>query len=89
MDVSFLVIGLLWFLRVLVWFIIARIIFSWILPQANGPVVRFIIDVTDPVLRPIRNALPKGSGAMAMIDWSPLIAVILIDLLRGLIIGVF
>jgi YggT family protein len=86
-DVSFLILGFLWFLRVLVWLIIARIVFSWLLPQANGPVVRVIIDATEPVLRPIRKIVPRGSGAMAMMDWSPLIAVILLDILRGIIRG--
>ena len=88
-DLSFLVYGINLFFRVLVWLIFARILISWILPTANGPIVMFIFDTTEQILRPIRNLLPKGTGALAMIDWSPLIAIVAIDLLRGLVLSIF
>lgn len=87
MDVSVLVFSVNLFFRVLSWLIIARILCSWLIPQANGPVVRFIFDTTEPILRPIRDRLPRGSGVLGMADWSPLIAVILLDLLRGLLLS--
>ena len=89
LDFSFFFIGVDLFLRLLVWLIIGRIILSWVAPGAQGPVARFLTDVTEPVLGFIRNRLPRGNGAMAMMDFSPLIAVIAIDILRGFLMQMF
>ncbi|HAY22279.1 MAG TPA: YggT family protein [Desulfobacterales bacterium] len=62
--------------------IIARVLISWIRADPLNPIVRFVYDVTEPILGPIRRALP----AMGGIDFSPLVAVILLDLLERLII---
>ncbi len=55
--------------------LIARIILSWVpsLPEPLLPLARFLSALTDPILRPLRNALPPlriGAGAL---DLSPLI----------------
>jgi YggT family protein len=45
--------------------------------------VRLVFQITEPVLRPVRNALPQTG----MVDWSPtvvfLIIFVLMQLLRG------
>lgn len=89
MDLSFLVIGIYYFLRILTWLIVIRIILSWVAPNSHNPVARFIIDTTEQFLDPIRRMIPRGSGAWAMIDWSPLIALILIDILSYWFISTF
>lgn len=86
-DWSFLLLGLISFLRILSFLIIVRVIISWIAPRSHHPVVVFVIQTTEVVVSPIRNLLPRGSGAMAMIDWSPLVALIALDLLRYFMIG--
>ena len=40
------------------WIIIARAVVSWVNPDPNNPIVRFLYQVTEPVLRPIRRRLP-------------------------------
>ena len=55
--------------------LIARIILSWVpsLPEPLLPLARLLSAVTDPILRPLRSALPPlriGAGAL---DLSPLI----------------
>jgi len=84
-----LVLGIYYFLRILTWFIVIRIILSWVAPHSHNPIARFIVDTTEQILGPIRGLLPRGSGAMAMIDWSPLLALILIDLLSYWLISSF
>lgn len=68
-------------LQVLTYAIIGRAIISWFDPGFGNPISRFLFDVTEPILRPIRSLMP---GNM-MIDFSPIIAILLISLLRGML----
>jgi YggT family protein len=54
--------------------IIARVVVSWMAPMGGGGVVAFIYQATEPLLAPIRRLIPPTSG----IDWSPLIALLLL-----------
>ena len=86
-DWSFLILGLVAFLRVLSFLIIVRVIISWIAPGSRHPLLNFVVQTTEAVIAPIRRSLPRPSGGMGMIDWSPLVALIAIDLLRYVLIG--
>ncbi len=77
-DLSFLVVGIIFFFRILSWLIIIRVLLSWIIPTANNPLVMFIYDTSDTVLRPIRRIVRTRGG----IDWAPLIAIVLLDVLQ-------
>jgi YggT family protein len=68
--------------------LIARILMSWIQPNENHPVVRWVYRLTDPVLDPVRRALPLNAGGM---DFSPIIVFIILDMLKRLVIptGIF
>jgi YggT family protein len=57
---------------------IARAVLSWF-PQVDwsNPALKLLYDVTEPILRPIRNALPKGM----MIDLSTLAAILIIQVI--------
>lgn len=57
--------------------LLARVVFSWFNPQPNGGIGGFLFDVTEPVLAPIRAVLPKSQ----MLDFSPLVAFLLLQLL--------
>jgi YggT family protein len=63
----------------------ARIILSWF-PNIdrNNAVIKLIYDITEPVLRPIRSALPR-TGVFAMIDLSPLLVILGINLVMSFI----
>jgi YggT family protein len=52
------------------WVIIIRAVISWVNPDPWNPIVRFIYQVTEPVLQPIRRRLPATG-----IDFSPLIVI--------------
>jgi YggT family protein len=67
------------------WFLLlVRVLSSWFPIPRSGPVARvmgFVYDVTEPVLRPLRNLLPPiRMGAMAL-DLSPIIVFIVIGIL--------
>ena len=59
--------------------VIAVVIASWVDAPHDHPVVKLLRDVTDPVLNPIRRALPTMGG----IDYSPVVVLIGLRLLRG------
>ena len=59
---------------ILLLLLIARVVLSWTNPTGGGGLVAFIYQVTEPILAPIRRALPPTGG----IDWAPLIAMLLI-----------
>ena len=88
-DLSFLIIGVFYFLRILSWLIIIRVVISWVAPGSHNGFVVFVVQTTDTIIAPIRKMLPRGQGAMAMVDWSPLVALVLIDVVRYVIIRVF
>jgi YggT family protein len=62
-------------LSTLLWvLILARVIISWTNPRGGGTLVAFVYQVTEPILAPIRRVIPPTSG----MDWSPLIAMLIL-----------
>jgi YggT family protein len=60
--------------------ILARVLLSWVRMSPYHPVAEWIYRLTEPLLAPIRNMLPPSG----MIDWSPMIAMFLVMILRQL-----
>lgn len=60
--------------------ILLRVILSWFRHEANG-LMKLLYQATEPILAPIRRTIP----ALGMIDISPLIALLLIEVLRTII----
>ena len=63
--------------------ILGRVLLSWLRTDNSHPAVRLLYDLTDPILQPIRN-LMSGMGG-GMFDFSPIIALLLLNVLEGLI----
>jgi YggT family protein len=57
--------------------ILGRVLVSWTNPTGGGELTAFLYQVTEPVLAPIRRLLPPTAG----IDWSPMIAILLLGIL--------
>jgi YggT family protein len=57
--------------------ILGRVLVSWTNPTGGGGLTAFLYQVTEPVLAPIRRVLPPTAG----IDWSPMIAILLLGIL--------
>ena len=79
-------------LSVLMWIIIIQVILSWlfafnVLNVQSGGVRAFAMAlerITAPIYRPIRSIMPDFGG----IDFSPLVILILIQVLKKLLAGV-
>jgi YggT family protein len=61
--------------------IIIRALMSWIMPQDGSGLTRVLLDITEPILAPIRRVLPPVAG----IDFSPILAMILVQLVSQLV----
>ncbi|HLC40376.1 MAG TPA: YggT family protein [Methylomirabilota bacterium] len=72
-----------WILNLYTWIIIAAALITWVSPDPYNPIVRFLGQVTEPVLRPIRRLIPTYKTG---IDLSPLIAIILIQFIERVIL---
>jgi YggT family protein len=65
------------------WIIIIRSLLSWVNPDPWNPIVRFLYQVTEPVLRPIRRRLPATG-----IDFSPVVVILAIYFLQRFLVRV-
>jgi YggT family protein len=72
-----------WVLKIYMWIIIARAILSWVSPDPYNPIVRFIHNVTEPVLYQIRKRIPIMMGG---IDFSPIIVLLAIIFLQHFVV---
>ena len=75
-------------LQILVWIIIAQVILSWLVAfnviNTSSNFVRTLLDaldrITAPIYRPIRKIMPDFGG----IDFSPIVLILAIQILRKL-----
>lgn len=63
--------------------IIIRALMSWFMPAGGGSLGRVLMDVTEPILAPIRRVLPPVGG----IDFSPILALILVQVISSVLNG--
>lgn len=61
------------------WVIIARALLSWVNPDPYNPIVRFLYNITEPVLGWVRRRVPIVFGGL---DLSPLLVLVAIEFLR-------
>ena len=54
---------------------------SWIQPDPRNPIVIFLHDITEPILAPLRRIIPR----IGMIDLSPMVAIILLNIIGQVI----
>ncbi len=64
--------------------IIARAVLSWLSPDPYNPIVRFIHNITEPVLHPIRSRLPISFGGL---DLSPIVVFLAIVFLQQFLVS--
>ena len=70
-------------LLIFMWIVIARAVLSWVNPDPFNPIVRFINNVTEPVLYRVRAFIPASFGG---IDFSPMIVLLGVIFLRTFVV---
>lgn len=70
------------FFKLLTYALLARILLSWFRPDPRSAWFRFLYDTTEPILKIARKVIPP----VGMIDFSPILAFIALDLIRSLLL---
>jgi YggT family protein len=63
--------------------LIGRALLSWFDPGMRSTVGRLLVDITEPILGPIRRNIPS----LGMFDISPIIALLLLQLIGRLLVS--
>jgi YggT family protein len=61
--------------------IVGRVLLSWFDPAGRTQLGSFVISATEPILAPVRRALPRTG----IVDLSPLVVLIVLSVLRGVV----
>ena len=61
--------------------VFVAVILSWVQVPYNNPVSQFVNTLTEPLLGPIRRALPVMGG----LDFSPMVLLIGLQILKGFV----
>ncbi|MCK4911366.1 MAG: YggT family protein [Thermodesulfovibrionales bacterium] len=83
-DAIATILGML--LQVYFWIVIVSALLSWVNPDPNNPIVRFLRTVTEPAYRPIRKFLSDTLGVRSMIDISPIVVILIIIFLQEFVV---
>jgi YggT family protein len=72
-----------WGIQALIMLVVVGSILSWFRPDPSNPLVKMLNAVVDPLLHPIRTILPATGG----MDFSPMIAILILWFLQKLLTG--
>ncbi len=61
--------------------ILLRVVVSWISPRPTNKLVIILYRVTEPFLAPLRRIIPRAG----MLDFTPMVAIILLQLIASLL----
>jgi len=64
-----------------IWIVIIRVIISWLNVDTSNQIVKFLDDITEPILRRIRDVVPLFGG----LDLSPLILILVLSIIKRMI----
>jgi YggT family protein len=64
--------------------ILARVLLSWVRVSPYHPAVDFLYQITEPILGPLRRAIPP----ISMVDISPVIAIILLQIIQQVLVAI-
>jgi YggT family protein len=70
-------------------FILVRIVMSFLpLPDNNitRPLINFIYDITEPILKPMRNLIPPVMLGGMGLDLSPVLAMLVLNIVKSVLI---
>ncbi len=61
--------------------LLIRALLSWVVRDRNNPVVRALDTITEPILQPLRQIMPRTG----MIDLTPMVAMLLLFFLANIV----
>lgn len=76
---------LMYLVNVIQFLVLGRVIMSWISQDYRNPLVRFFYQTTEPIIGPIRDVMNKLNLGGGMFDFSPLIAILLLNIIASFV----
>ncbi|CAO0822759.1 YggT family protein [Desulfarculales bacterium] len=73
-----------WLLDVYTWMVIIAAVITWVNPDPDNPIVRFLRAVTEPVFSRIRKIIPTNFGGM---DIAPLLLILALYFLQRVVLS--
>ncbi len=73
------------FIDLFITLLILRAVLSWVVQDQRSALMRFLSETTEPIVGPVRRALPRTG----MIDLSPLIVLLVLQFLKQVINSFF
>jgi YggT family protein len=64
--------------------ILARVLLSWVRVSPYHPAVQLLYQITEPILAPLRRIIPP----VGMVDISPIIAMLLLQIIQQVLVAV-
>lgn len=64
--------------------ILARVLLSWVRVNPYHPAVELLYQITEPILAPLRRVIPS----IGMVDISPIIALILLQIIQEVLVAI-
>lgn len=61
--------------------ILVRVLLSWLPIDRNGRFAEIILQITEPIVGPIRSVLPTFGG----LDFSPMVALLLVEMVHSVL----
>ncbi len=65
-----------------IWIVIGRAVISWVNADPYNPIVRFLVQATEPLLARIRRVLPVMGG----LDLSPMVLILAVVFLQSFLV---
>ena len=81
-------VAIYYFLQVVTYLIFGRAMLSWLIKDPRNPIMMVLVTITEPILSPIRNFLFKYKIGGNMVDFSPLAALLLVQMLMAIVLAV-
>lgn len=66
------------------WLIFIRVLLSWLPHNPYNPIMRFIYEITEPILAPMRRLLPPSPAFP--LDFSPILAIFLLQFIERIVL---
>ncbi len=67
--------------KIYFWSVIAVVVISWIAPGSSHPAIQLVAQITEPIMRPVRNVIPSMGG----LDLSPIVVFLILQVITVMI----
>jgi YggT family protein len=67
--------------KIYFWSVIAVVVISWIAPSSSHPAIQLVAQITEPIMRPVRNVIPSMGG----LDLSPIVVFLILQVITVMI----